>query len=88
MDIIAHSKNIGTVLGTASVLAYVSGYLALRARAHALGTDPGFKLVDEAYVFAGFRFVFITFMVFLIPHRPFSLFVGGQFGWLAVYQPR
>ncbi len=32
MDIIAHSKNIGTVLGTASVLAYVSGYLALRAR--------------------------------------------------------
>ena len=86
MDIITHSKNIGTVLGTASVLAYISGYLALRARAHALGTDPGFKLVDEAYVFAGFRFFFITFVVFLIS-APAVLLIRWGAVWIARHVP-
>ena len=86
MDIITHSKNIGTVLGTASVVAYISGYLALRARAHALGTDPGFKLVDEAYVFAGFRFFFITFVVFLIS-APAVLLIRWGAVWIARHVP-
>ncbi len=63
MDIIAHAKNIGTMLAAAASLTYIAGYLALRARANALGTDPVFTLVDEAYIFAGFRFFFITLIV-------------------------
>lgn len=66
MDIINHAKNIGSVLATAATVAYISGYLILRARANALGTDPAFTLLDEAYVFAGFRFVFITLVVLLL----------------------
>ncbi len=62
---IDHVKNLATILGTAATVAYISGYLVLRARANALGTDPGFTLVDEAYVFAGFRFVFVTLVVAL-----------------------
>ena len=66
MDIVTPAKNLGALLGTASVLGYISGYLALRARAHALGLDPAFTLVDEAYVFAGFRFLFATLIVLLL----------------------
>jgi hypothetical protein len=66
MDIINYAKNIGSVLATATTVAYISGYLILRARANALGTDPAFTLVDEAYVFAGIRFLFITLVVLLL----------------------
>lgn len=65
MDIINHAKNIGSLLATAASLAYISGYLILRARANALGTDPAFTLVDEAYVFAGVRFLIVTLVVVL-----------------------
>lgn len=53
-------RRIGALLSAASVGLYVAGYLTLRARAHALGTDPGFALVDQIYVFAGFRFLLQT----------------------------
>ncbi len=65
MDIVDHAKNLGTILATAATISYISGYLVLRARANALGTDPAFTLVDQAYVFAGFRFVFMTLIVVL-----------------------
>ncbi len=66
MDIVTYAKNIGAVLATATTLAYVSGYVALRTRAHILGTDPGFTLLDEGYVFAGFRFLFVTLITLLL----------------------
>lgn len=86
MDIVNQAKSIGAVLGTASVVAYLSGYLALRARAFALGTDPAFKLVDEAYVFAGFRFLFITLIVLLLS-APVILLVRTGAMWLARNMP-
>lgn len=60
------AQTVGVVLTSAAALAYASGYLALRARAHALGTDPGFTLVDQAYVFAGFRFALLTLVALLV----------------------
>ena len=60
------AKNIGAVLGTASVVGYACGYLALHARAFALGTDPAFKLVDQVYVFAGARFLIATLIAVLV----------------------
>lgn len=66
MDLATLAKNVGAVLGTASVIAYVYGYLALRARALVLGTEPAFKLVDEVYVFAGFRVLFTTAVLLLL----------------------
>ena len=56
-------KTIGTALGAVSLLAYGCGYLALRARAFALGTDPNFLLFDQVYVFAGVRFLAITLII-------------------------
>src|SRR5258705_3965773 len=50
-------------------LAYAAGYLVLRARARALGTDPALGLVEEVYVFAGFRF-FLTLFIALIVTLP------------------
>jgi hypothetical protein len=82
MDIGTRAKNAAAVLGTISTLAYVSGYLALRARAHALGTDPSFTLVDEAYVFAGFRFFFISLIVLLLL-TPVILWLRQTFLWSA-----
>ena len=66
MDIFELAKNIGTLLGTATVIAYASGYLALRSRALVLGFDPPFKLVDEIYVFAGFRLLLTALILLLI----------------------
>lgn len=66
MDFLTNAKNIASGLAVVSTLAYVSGYLALRARAHVLGTDPAFTLVYEGYVFTGFRFLFITLIVLII----------------------
>jgi hypothetical protein len=56
-------KTIGAALGAASLLAYGCGYLVLRARASALGTDPAFLLVDQVYVFAGVRFLAMTLII-------------------------
>lgn len=66
MDIISYLKNVGGVLATVSTIAYISGYLALRARALTLGTDPALTLVYEGYVFAGFRLVFISLIILLL----------------------
>ena len=86
MDIVTYAKHLATLLGTTSVLAYVSGYLAMRARANALGTDPTFTLVDEAYVFAGFRFLFITLVVVLVS-VPVILAIRGAVDWAARQVP-
>ena len=64
-DLVENAKNVGVVLTSASAASYAAGYLALRSRAHALGTDPGFTLLDQAYVFAGFRFALITLVALL-----------------------
>lgn len=66
MDLTSYLKSLGGVLATVTTLVYVSGYLALRARAFALGTDPAFALAYEGYVFAGFRFVFISLIILLL----------------------
>jgi hypothetical protein len=60
------AKNAGVILTALSGAAYACGYLVLRARARALGTDPGFTLIDQAYVFAGFRFVLILLFALLV----------------------
>ena len=65
-DIFELAKNVGTLLGTSTVVAYAAGYLALRTRALVLGLDPSFKLVDEIYVFAGFRLLLTVLIVLLI----------------------
>jgi hypothetical protein len=62
----AVTKNLGAMLTTAAGLGYACGFLVVRARAHALGTDPGFVLLDQNYVFAGFRFALITLFVLLV----------------------
>ena len=59
------AKNVSVVLTSSAAVSYAAGYLALRARAHALGTDPGFTLVDQMYVFAGFRFALVTLLALL-----------------------
>ena len=59
-------KNSAIVLTSLSGAAYACGYLAVRARARALGVDPGFALVDQAYVFAGFRFVLVLLISLLV----------------------
>jgi len=81
LDIENIFKNTATILATITTVIYVSGYLALRARAHALGTDPAFTLLDEGYVFAGFRFIFITLIVLLLL-APAILFVIWLLTWL------
>lgn len=60
------ATNVGVLLGTASALGYACGYVVLRARAGALGTDPAFKLVDQVYVFAGMRFLVATLIIALV----------------------
>ena len=60
------AKNAAIVLTSLSGAAYACGYLVVRARARALGIDPGFALVDQAYVFAGFRFVLVLLISLLV----------------------
>ncbi len=86
MDIVNYAKNIGSVLATATTVAYISGYLILRARANALGTDPGFTLVDEAYVFAGVRFLVVTLVV-LILLSPLFLIMHWSVVWVIRHIP-
>ena len=73
------AKDAGVVLAALSGAAYGCGYLALRARAHALGTDPGFALIDQAYVFAGFRFVLALLFALLVMTG--VVFGVWSFGW-------
>src|SRR5437762_10764590 len=65
-EIAESAKNAGIVLTVLSSAAYACGYLVVRARARALGTDPGFALVDQAYMFAGFRFVLTLLFAFML----------------------
>ncbi len=65
-DIVEWVKSAAIVLTSLSGAAYACGYLAVRSRARALGVDPGFALVDQAYVFAGFRFVLILLVSLLV----------------------
>ena len=64
--IVGTTKNVGIVLSGLSGVAYACGYLVLRARSRALGTDPGFAFIDQAYVFAGFRFVLALLVSLLV----------------------
>jgi hypothetical protein len=81
-DVVESAKNVGVVLTSASAVAYASGYLALRSRAHALGADPGFTLVDQAYVFAGFRFGLIMLVALLVVW-PLLVLVAASAKWAA-----
>lgn len=65
-DFIEKVKNGAVVLTSLSGAAYACGYVAVRARARAIGADPGFGLVDQAYVFAGYRFVVVLLLSLLI----------------------
>jgi hypothetical protein len=80
MDALELFKSIGSAAAGASVLGYVAGYLSVRARAYALGTDAGFKLVDEAYIFAGFRLLFVTLIVVLLA-SPLLLLARAGAAW-------
>ena len=63
---VSHAKSFASLLAAVSGFAYASGYLAIRARAHALGIDPALGLAEEAYVFAGFRFLVVTLLLGLL----------------------
>src|SRR5215472_12414200 len=84
-EIAESAKSAGVILTALSGGAYACGYLVLRARARALGTDPGFALIDQAYVFAGFRFVLILLFALLVTVLPLLLFreIGRFAGLLA-----
>jgi hypothetical protein len=76
------SKAVAAALGALAVLGYITGYLVLRARAHALGIDPPFDLVDEIYVFAGFRFL-IWLLVLVTVAAPLVAAIVAAAAWLA-----
>jgi hypothetical protein len=80
MEAINLLKNIGGVLATVTSIIYAAGYMVLRCRSNALGTDLSFKLLDETYIFAGFRFVLIT-LVTLLLLSPIILFVKWLTAW-------
>jgi hypothetical protein len=86
MDIISCLKNVGGVLATLTTLVYVSGYLALRTRAFVLGTDPAFAIAYEGYVFAGFRFLFISLIILLLV-CPIILAVRWGASWMCLHVP-
>jgi hypothetical protein len=84
-EIAESAKNAGVVLTALSGAGYACGYLVVRARARALGTEPGFALVDQAYVFAGFRFVLALLFALLVTVLPLLLLreIGRFAGMLA-----
>ncbi|MGA1795649.1 MAG: hypothetical protein ACMUIL_07300 [bacterium] len=86
MEIFSNLKNVGGMLATVATLVYVSGYLALRARAFTLGIDPVFTLAYEGYVFAGFRFLFISLIILLIL-SPIILAVRSGALWMSKRVP-
>ena len=65
-DFIEWVKTAAVVLASLSGAAYACGYVAVRARYRALGADAGFPLFDQAYVYAGFRFVVVLLLSLLI----------------------
>lgn len=67
------AKNAGVALTTASAMSYACGYLVIRARAYALGTDPGFSFIDQTYVWAGTRFVISLLFAVLLSALPILL---------------
>jgi hypothetical protein len=87
-EIAASAKNAGVVLTVLSSAAYACGYLVVRARARALGTDPGFALIDQAYVFAGFRFVLLLLFALMLtaPLLLLLRFVGRRASLLSQRQ--
>jgi hypothetical protein len=56
----------GAAFASLSAAAYACGYLVVRSRARALGADPSLGLINDAYVFAGFRFVLSLLLALLI----------------------
>jgi hypothetical protein len=74
-------KDVGTAAAALAAVAYATGYLALRARARALGTDPNLGLVEEAYVFAGFRFLLTLLIAVLLTLPVIALFRAAAL-WL------
>jgi hypothetical protein len=86
-EIVDTTKNVGIVLSGVSGLAYACGYLVLRARSRALGTDPGFAFIDQAYVFAGFRFALaLLFSLLVMVPVLLALYAVGRI--LGKLQPR
>ncbi len=81
--LVENAKNVGIILTSVSAVSYATGYVVLRSRAHALGTDPAFTLVDQAYVFAGFRFVLVTLIALLVT-APFLIMVRSVAHWLTI----
>lgn len=81
MEITGFLKHAGALLATVTTVVYLSGYLALRARAFSLGTDPRFALAYEGYVFAGFRFI-LTSLIILLPLTPLLLALHCGAVWL------
>jgi hypothetical protein len=79
-------KDLGAAAAALAGIAYASGYLVLRARARALGTDPSLGLVEEAYVFAGFRFV-LSLLIALLLMLPVIGLVRAAALWLARVLP-
>ena len=67
------SKTAGLVLTTVSGAGYACGYLVMRGRAYALGTDPGFSLIDQAYVWAGIRLLLMLLFAVLLSALPVLL---------------
>lgn len=80
------SKAVAAALGALAILGYVTGYLVLRARAHALGIAPSFDLLDEVYVFAGFRFLISALVLLALAAPVLAVAVAGA-GWLKLRLP-
>lgn len=78
------AKDAGVAITAASGLAYACGYLSMRARAHALGTDPGFALIDQEYIFAGMRFALSQLFALLLV----GLLVVAPVQWLHEWATR
>jgi len=86
-EIVDTTKNVGVVLFGLSGVAYACGYLVLRARSRALGTDPGFAFIDQAYVFAGFRFALaLLFSLLVMVPALLALYAVGRL--LGKLEPR
>jgi len=66
-------KDAGAALAGAAAAGYACGYLVMRARAYALGTDPGFSLIDQAYVWAGMRLLLLLLFAVLLSALPILL---------------
>jgi hypothetical protein len=59
-------SDAGAAFAALSGAAYACGYLVVRSRDRALGADPSLGLINDAYVFAGFRFVLSLLLALLL----------------------